>query len=239
MLECRIMSVCPPGERVTGLRRAVAVRAPAVRHWLLRCLAVHTGGLIALWVLLVLYPNPLNLPVSVYRVFSPDIDPVAVEPLLEGLPSDPTDIEKVILQRIPYRYDWEVNGMPWYFPSTETIVERGQGDCKARAVILASVFERLDIPYQFNSSFVHVWVEYEGKAETTIENPRAKFYQQDPDTGKRLFQLPEINWQVWFDSTKEGLWVVMPVIRKVLLVAGITIFIAARVVLRRNRGLKY
>jgi len=145
----------------------------------------------------------------------------------------------VILQRIPYRYDWEVNGMPWYFPSTETIVERGQGDCKARAVILASVFERLDIPYQFNSSFVHVWVEYEGKAETTIENPRAKFYQQDPDTGKRLFQLPEINWQVWFDSTKEGLWVVMPVVRKVLLVAGITILIAARVVLRRNRGLKY
>ncbi|MBN1856271.1 MAG: transglutaminase domain-containing protein [Dehalococcoidia bacterium] len=217
----------------------MVARAPVVRRWLLRCLAVHTGGLIALWVLLVLYPNPLSLPVSVYRVFNPDIDPVAVEPLLEGLPSDPADIEKAILQRISYHYDWEVNGMPWYFPTTETIVERREGDCKARAVILASVFERLEIPYQFNSSLVHVWVEYEGKAETIIENPRAKFYQQDPETGKRLFQLPEINWKVWFDSTREGLWVVMPLVRKVLLVAGIAVLVAVRVVLRRNMSFKY
>ena len=234
----RNMSDFPLSERVATLRRDCVARVPEVRRRVLHCLAFRTGGLIALWVLLVLYPNPFNLPVSAYRVFSPDIDPIAVEPLLEGLPSDPAGIEKAILERIPYHYDWEVNGMPWYFPSTETIVERQEGDCKARAVILASVFERLDIPYQFNSSFVHVWVEYEGKAESIIENPRAKFYQQDPETGKRLFQLPEVEWKVWFDSTKEGLWVVMPIVRKVLLLAGIAFLLVIRVVLRRNMSLK-
>ncbi len=203
---------------------------PAIRFQL----AYRTVPLIGLWVLLVLYPNPLNIFVSVHRVFNPDIDPVAVEPLLEGLPSDPAAIEQEILRRIPYRYDWETQGMPWYFPRTARVVERGEGDCKARAVVLASVFENLGIPYRFNSSFVHVWVEYENKAETVFENPRAAFYQQDPETGKRFFQLPEIEWKLWFDSTVEGLWTVMPVVRKVILLLGIALIVTARVVLRRN-----
>ncbi len=209
---------------------------PVARRKALYCLERHTGVLIALWILFVLYPNPLNLPVSVHRLFNPDIDPAAVEPLLEGLPSAPADVEEAILLMFPYRYDWEVNGMPWYFPSTETIVERREGDCKARAVVLASVFEQLDIRYRVNSSFVHLWIEYEGKSETAFENPRAKFHQQDPETGRRFLQFPEIEWRLWFDSTKEGLWTAMPVVRKVLLLSGIGFLVAARVVLRRNSG---
>jgi len=211
-------------------RRVRAAAWPAVRFQL----AYRTAPLIGLWVLLVLYPNPFNICISVHRVFNLDIDPVAVEPILEGLPTEPAAIEQEILRRIPYRYDWELHGMPWYFPRTEKIVENREGDCKARAVVLASVFERLDIPYRINSSFVHVWVEYENKAETAFENPRAKFYQQDPESGKRWFQLPEIEWRLWFDSTVEGLWTVMPLFRKVLLVMGIVLIVAARVVLRRN-----
>ncbi len=194
----------------------------------------RTVPLIALWILLVLYPNPVNLGVSVYRVFSPTIDPAAVSPLLVDLPDDAEGIEREILLRIPYHYDWEVHGMPWYFPTVGRVVENGTGDCKARAIVLASVFERLEIPYRFNSSFVHVWVEYEGKAETVFENPRAKFYQQDPETGRRLFQLPDVDWGLWLDSTKKGLWDVMPLVRKVLFLGGPLIIISARVVLRRN-----
>lgn len=194
----------------------------------------RTVPLIALWILLVLYPNPLNLGVSVYRVFSPTIDPAAVSSLLVDLPDDPEGIEREILLRIPYCYDWEAHGMPWYFPTVERVVEKGAGDCKARAIVLASVFERLEIPYRFNSSFVHVWVEYEGKAETAFENPQAKFYQQDPETGRRLFQLPDVDWALWLDSTKKGLWDVMPLVRKILLVGGPLIIISARVLLRRN-----
>jgi len=197
-------------------------------------LAYRTAPLIALWIFLVLYPNPFNLLVSVYRVFNPDIDPAAVESLLDGLPSDAEAIHVEILERIPYRYDWEVHGMPWYFPKTEDVVANGTGDCKARAVVLASVFERLDIPYRLNSSFVHIWVDYENKRETVFENPRAKFYEQDPETGDRFFQWPEIEWKLWFDSTVEGLWTVMPLIRKLLLVGGVVLLVAVRVVLRRN-----
>ena len=216
-----------------ALRRATAAARRVVRFQI----AYRTVPLIALWVLLVLYPNPFNILVSAHRVFNLDIDPAAVEPLLDGLPSEPAAIEAEILRRIPYRYDWEVHGMPWYFPRTESVVERRVGDCKARAVVLASVFERLDIPYRINSSFVHIWVEYENKAENVFENPRARFYQQDPETGRRWFQLPEIDWKLWFDSTVEGLWTVMPVFRKVLLLLGIALIVAARVVLRRNTSL--
>lgn len=203
---------------------------PAIRFQL----AYRTVPLIALWVLLVLYPNPFNMLVSVYRVFNLDIDPLAVEPLLDGLPPEPAAIEQEILRLIPYKYDWQTHGMPWYFPRTRNIVERREGDCKARAVVLASVLERLEIPYRINSSLVHVWVEYENKTETVFENPRAKFYQQDPATGKRFFQLPEIEWELWFDSTVEGLWTVMPPLRKLLLLLGIVLIVAARVLLRRN-----
>jgi len=197
-------------------------------------LAYRTAPLIALWIFLVLYPNPFNLLVSVHRVFNPDIDPAAVEPLLDGLPSEAEDIHIEILKRIPYRYDWEVHAMPWYFPKTEDVVANGTGDCKARAIVLASVFERLDVPYRLNSSFVHIWVDYADKQETAFENPRAKFYEQDPETGDRFFQWPEIEWKLWFDSTVEGLWTVMPLIRKVLMIGGVVLLVAIRVLLRRN-----
>jgi hypothetical protein len=217
-------------------RRRLIEAAPNVRRRCRFALEHRTGPLIALWVLFVLYPNPLNIGVSVYRVFNPDIDPLAVASISEGLPDDPAAIEQEILRRIPYRYDWEVHGMPWYFPPTQRVVEAGVGDCKARAVVLASVFDRLGVPYRFNSSFVHVWVDYQGKNETVFENPDARFYQQDPETGKRLFQLPKIEWKLWFDSTVEGLWTVMPLLRKVLLLSGTALLVLARVLLRRNTG---
>ncbi len=218
-------------DRLRSTLRRVAVAArPAVRFQL----AYRTGPLIGLWILLVLYPNPFSLGVSAYRIFHPDINPAAVEPLLDGLPSDPLEIEIELLRRIPYRYDWETHGMPWYFPTTAKVVERGEGDCKARAVVVASVFEHLGIPYRFNSSFVHIWVEYDQKAPSKFENPEAKFYQQDPETGERFFQVPDIQWRLWFDSTKEGLWDVMPMSRKALLFMGIASLVTARVLLRRN-----
>jgi hypothetical protein len=74
-----------------------------------------------------LYSNPLNLVFSIQRVFSPDVDPDAVEPMLEDFFSAPVAIEKMVLQKIPYHYDWEVYGMLWYFPTVEQVLERGNG----------------------------------------------------------------------------------------------------------------
>jgi hypothetical protein len=69
----------------------------------------------------VLYFNPLNLIGSLQKVFSFVADPGAVEFMLNDLPSDPVAIEKAVLTRIPYRHDWELYSMPWYFPTIRLI----------------------------------------------------------------------------------------------------------------------
>lgn len=192
--------------------------------------------LLVLWILFVLYPNPLKLPISIQRVFNLDIDPGVVESMAGDFPSAPTAIEKTVLERIPYHYDWEVYSMPWYFPTVEEVLEKGEGDCKARALVLASIFELKNIPYRVNLSPIHAWVDYEGKEETSIENARVKFYQQDPETGERWFQLPEIDLREIMDSFRRGFWHPMPDGRKVLLISGLLALVAVRVVLFKTRA---
>ena len=189
-----------------------------------------------LWILFVLYPNPLNLIISVQRVLNFDADPGAVEFMLNDFPSDPVAIEKAVLARIPYRYDWELYSMPWYCPAIEEVLERGEGDCKARALVLASVLEANSIPYQIHSSPMHVWVEYEGKQETSIENTQVEFYQYDPETGDRRFQIPDIGLGRLTDYFQQQFWTPMPDGRKALLISGLFALVAARVILRKKRA---
>jgi len=188
-----------------------------------------------LWLLFVLYPNPLNLIISIQRVLNFNADTGAVESMLNDLPSDPADIEKAVLARIPYRHDWEVYSMPWYCPTIEQVLERGDGDCKARALVLASVLEAKNISYQVHSSPMHVWVEYEGKQETSIENAQVEFYQYDPETGERQFQIPHIGLSKVMDSFWRAFWDPMPDSRKALLISGLLALIAARVILRKRK----
>lgn len=190
---------------------------------------------VILWILFVLYPNPLNFFLSIHRSANLAIDPGAVEFMLADLPSEPAAIERAVLARIPYSYDWEVYGMPWYFPSIEQVLEQERGDCKARALVLASVFEARGIPYLVNMSPMHIWVEYEGKEENPVENPQAQFYQRDPETGETEFQVPHIEVRQVVDSAREGFWTAMPVPRRVLLISGLVVLIAARVMLFLGR----
>jgi hypothetical protein len=188
-----------------------------------------------LWILFVLYPNPLNLIISIQRVLNFDADPGAVEFMLNDLPSDPVAIEKAVLAKIPYRYDWELYNMPWYCPTVEQVLERGAGDCKARALVLASVLEAKNITYQVHSSPIHIWVDYEGKNETSIENAKVEFYQYDPETGERRFQIPEISLGKLMDYWRQQFWTPMPDGRKALLILGLLALVAARVILHRKK----
>jgi hypothetical protein len=192
-----------------------------------------------LWILFVLYPNPLNLIISIQRVLNFDADPGAVEFILNDFPSDPAEIAKAVLAEIPYRYDWELYSMPWYCPTVGEVLERGEGDCKARALVFASVLEAKSVPYQIHSSPMHVWVEYEGKQETSIENAQVEFYQYDPETGERRFQLPDIGLSDLMDSWRRQFWTPMPTDRRVLLIGGILALIAARVILRKKKAAQY
>ena len=188
-----------------------------------------------LWILFVLYPNPLNLIISIQRVLNFDADPKAVEFMLSDFPSDPVDIEKAVLARMPYRNDWEVYSMPWYCPTVEQALERGEGDCKARTLVLASVLEAKNISYQVHSSPIHIWVDYESKQETSIENAQVEFYQYDPETGERQFQIPHIGVSKVTDSFWQAFWDPMPDARKALLISGLLALIAARVILRKKK----
>ena len=192
-----------------------------------------------LWIVFVLYPNPLNLIISIQRVLNFDADPVAVEFMLNEFPSDPVVIEREVLTRIPYRYDWETYSMPWYCPTIEEVLEKGEGDCKARALVLASVLEAKNIPYQVHSSPIHIWVEYENKQETLIENAQVEFYQYDPETGEKRFRIPEISLSEVMDPFWRAFWDPMPDGRKALLISGLLVLLAARVVLRKKKAAQY
>jgi hypothetical protein len=189
-----------------------------------------------LWILFVLYPNPLNLVISIHRVLNFDADPNAVEFMVNNVSSDPVDIEKAVLAKIPYRHDWEVYGMPWYCPTTEQVLEKGEGDCKGRALVLASVLEAKNITYEIRSSPMHIWVDYEGKHETSIENAQVEFYQYDPETGARQFQVPHIKLSEANDAFWETFWGPMPEARKALLISGLLALIAVRVILRKKKA---
>ena len=187
-----------------------------------------------LWILFVLYPNPTNLAISIKRVLSFDVDPNAVGSITEDLSSDPRAIEKEIIKMIPYRYDWEVYGMPWYFPTVEEVLKKGEGDCKSRAIVLASIFEIKNIPYQIDSSPIHIWVEYEGKEKTSVSNERVVFYQQDPETGERSFRIPDISPKEVIDSFFHSFLVPMPWERKAILIVGLLVLIAVRLALPKR-----
>jgi hypothetical protein len=192
-----------------------------------------------LWILFVLYPNPLNLIISIHRALNFGADPGAVEFMLNDLPTDPADIEKAVLARIHYRYNWEVYGMPWYCPTVEQVLEKGEGDCNARALVLASILEAENISYQVHVSPIHIWVDYEGKNETSLENTQVEYYQYDPQTGKRRFQIPDIGLGKLMDSWQRQFWIPMPDGRKALLISGLSALIVARVVLRKKRAAQH
>jgi hypothetical protein len=188
-----------------------------------------------LWILFVLYPNPGNLVISIHRVLNFGADPGAVQSVLSDFPSDPAAIEKAVLTRIHYRYDWQVYDIPWYCPTVEEVLEKGEGDCNARALVLASVLAAENISYQVQASPIHIWVDYAGKNETSLENAQVTYYQYDPETGKKHFRIPHIALSKVMDSFWQSFWIPMPDGRKILLVGGLVALVVTRVSVRKKR----
>ena len=189
-----------------------------------------------LWIIFVLYPNPLNFAFSIHRLRNFDADPGAVEFMLNDFPSDPVAIEKAVLTKIPYRHDWAVYGMPWYCPTIAQVLERQTGDCKSRALVLASILEAKNITYQIKQSPTHVWVHYESKQDTSKENDEVEFYEYDPDTGERSFKIPNMAFSRVWNAFWQSFWDPMPESRKALLISGPLALIAARVIFRKKKS---
>jgi len=120
---------------------------------------------------------------------------------------------------VPYSYDWQVSGVPWYFPTTAQALQAGRGDCESRALVLASILDAKGIPHRLRMSFDHIWVDYPGKQDNPWENDALAL--ADQQDGRFVF-----HWPADFDPVEEFVdqvaifWTPMPAARKALLFAG-------------------
>jgi TM2 domain-containing membrane protein YozV len=183
--------------------------------------------LVYLWILLVLYPNPWKIVTGLERILDPHTDPAAVASLAQGMPDNATLIEQDVLKLIPYSYDWQTYGMPWYCPSVQEVLQKGKGDCKARALVLASILQAKGIPNRIVWSLDHVWVDYPGKQNTDLETNQ--LYEKNSETGKVSWSLPhmppgDILNELWTDFIGT-----MPGMRMFLLLGGLVALMGVRV----------
>ena len=177
------------------------------------------------WLLVALYPHPSVLIRSISNFRAPDVDAPAVRDLAATLPDDPRLIEQAVLDRIvPYAYDWQVSGVPWYFPTTSEALASQSGDCESRVVVLASLLKAKGIPFQILMSFDHIWVDYPGKVANALENSDVALAQRVD--GHFLW-----NWPADFDVPAEiaaqidTFWTPMPTARRLLLFAGLMLIL--------------
>jgi len=173
------------------------------------------------WILVALYPDPGVLVRSVRNTLHPNVDPAAVRTLAARLPNDPKAIEAYVLDRqVPYAYDWQSAGVPWYFPTTREALSAGRGDCESRAVVLASILTAKGIPNNLRMSFNHIWVDYPGKQSNALENAGVVFAGRQ---GGHFF----IHWPKDFrlgqeiDDQIAIFWTPAPLARVLLLFGGL------------------
>jgi len=175
------------------------------------------------WVLVMLYPDPGTLARSIRNTVRPQVQPEAVAALAARLPNDPRAIESYVLDRqVPYSYDWQAAGVPWYFPTTAEAVRAGAGDCESRAVVLAGILTAKGIPNELRLSLDHIWVDYPGKQATSLENPGVQF--AGTEDGRFFLHWPK-DFRLGQEISDQLAiyWTPAPAWRVLLLVAGLSL----------------
>ena len=192
-------------------------------------------SLVVCWVFLVLYPDPSTLARSIHNIRHLDVDPTAVESVAATLPDDPVLIEQAVLDRlVPYAYDWKVDGVPWYFPTTAEVLRSKQGDCESRAILLASILRAKGIPFQLVMSLDHIWVQYPGKVSNPLENADVAFAQWVD--GRLVIHWPaDFHLGAEIGAQLDQYWAPMPLMRKLCLFGGILLLLLVNPVRRARR----
>lgn len=189
--------------------------------------------LLLVWLLLAFYPNPAVLVRSIANFRHPDINSAAVASIAKTLPDNPKLIEKAVLDDIvPYKYDWQTTGVPWYFATVSEVLRSKAGDCESRAVVLASILKAKGIDYELKMSFDHIWVDYAGKQSNALENDGQVLAQRE--NGHLVWRWPS-GLNLWSESKAQvaDYWTPMPLPRKLAL------FVGAALLLTINQTLRY
>jgi hypothetical protein len=130
--------------------------------------ALTAAGLVGL----AAYPRPLLAFRTLRNARRPEIDPVAVEQLATGLPDDADLIwRRVQTGIVPYAFDWQVYGVPYYFPTLAEALEHGRGDCKSQALVFGSLLAAKDIPFRLLVSPDHIWADCSRRRPGPLEDP--------------------------------------------------------------------
>jgi hypothetical protein len=80
------------------------------------------------------------------------------------LPNDPARVEEWVVENVIYdANDYADWGVVTYIASPDEVLRRGRGPCYGRAVVLASILEDKHIPYRLFVTFMHTWVDYDGR----------------------------------------------------------------------------
>ncbi len=130
---------------------------------------------LGLVVLMVCFPYPRLLARHLQHWRDPNalINPgsPALEPLLsearalipEGTPPKNalSQVQTLVLKRVPYAWDWDTWGMADYLPTVAETLEKGAEDCDGRAVVAASILAGLGYDAKLVTDFAHVWVRTE------------------------------------------------------------------------------
>lgn len=174
------------------------------------------------WTLVVLYPDPTVLVRSVHNILYPKADAAAAAELAAQMPADPREIEAEVLRRVSYETDWQVQGVPWRFPTAAQAIAESRGDCEARALVLMSVLEAKGIPHQLRNSLNHMWVDYPGKVPTAIEND-ALVLADRGGGGFRLSLPDDLDLGREIESKIALFWDPMPWERRILLPVGLLV----------------
>ncbi len=124
-------------------------------------------------------------------------------------------------RQVPYSYDWQSAGVPWYFPTTAEAVRAGPGDCESRAVVLAGILTAKGIPNELRLSLDHIWVDYPGKQANAIENPGVQL--AGTEDGRFFLRWPE-DFRLGQEISDQVAiyWAPAPAWRVLLLAAGLT-----------------
>jgi hypothetical protein len=95
---------------------------------------------------------------------SPALDPLA-EMLADRWKEDLPEterlklVEKLVLQQVPYEWDWNTWGVSDYLPTVAEVMAKGKEDCDGRAVVAASLLRRFGVEAELVSDFTHLWVK--------------------------------------------------------------------------------
>ena len=137
------------------------------------------------------------------------------------------NIEKFVIHKIRYAWDWELWGNADYFPTVEEIIREGKEDCDGRAILAASILRR----YGFDSILVtdlqHLWVKTD-IGETM--GPGKKKAVQYTEEGIIL------DWSVVWDIPNIFCYgaSVFPLKRELIITLGLWLFLIGRNVRFKN-----